>query len=300
MKIIRFLQQPYPLEESKRGQLKTSFILSLVVFGFLVIVKPFGSRLSFVDFVINSAISALVVWAVIMLDLLVGFALFPRFFREEKWTTGRELILTLVIIITIAFAFMIINSIFWSFHFTLHSVFLAIIYTALVGMAPASASILLNQARLLRKYRSSAQTISQTLPPAAPTTPSQQNPDIITIVADNNKDSISFHPSDLFAITSADNYCKLYTRDAAKGITGTMLRITLKKAETSTTPFSQFWRCHRTAIVNMDIIEKVSGNAQGYRLHLANMSETIPVSRSLNAELRERLKNKDRLSTVAS
>jgi len=68
-----------------------------------------------------------------------------------------------------------------------------------------------------------------------------------------------------------------------------MLRSTLRKMEDALAAWPQFFRCHRTYLVNFDTIEKVSGNAQGYRLHLRDLEETIPVSRNLNETVRGRL-----------
>jgi hypothetical protein len=41
--------------------------------------------------------------------------------------------------------------------------------------------------------------------------------------------------------------------------------------------------------VNLPAVEHVSGNAQGYKLHLKNVQELVPVSRNLNAQLTEQL-----------
>jgi len=68
-----------------------------------------------------------------------------------------------------------------------------------------------------------------------------------------------------------------------------MLRSTMRKMEDAVSNWPQFVRCHRTFMVNFDKIEKVSGNAQGYRLHLVDVGETIPVSRNLNSMVQERL-----------
>ena len=61
-----------------------------------------------------------------------------------------------------------------------------------------------------------------------------------------------------------------------------MLRSTLKKMEDAVADYSFLFRCHRTYLVNMELVVKVIGNAQGYRLHLSGLEESIPVSRNLN------------------
>jgi DNA-binding LytR/AlgR family response regulator len=59
--------------------------------------------------------------------------------------------------------------------------------------------------------------------------------------------------------------------------------------EEALAPYPQFFRCHRAYIVNLAAVEHVSGNAQGYKLHLKDVAELIPVSRNLNSVLSSKL-----------
>jgi DNA-binding LytR/AlgR family response regulator len=68
-----------------------------------------------------------------------------------------------------------------------------------------------------------------------------------------------------------------------------MFRSTLKKMEGQLQAYPFFYRCHRAYIVNMNKVVHISGNAQGFKLHLAGLDDTIPVSRSLNEEIGEKL-----------
>ena len=46
-------------------------------------------------------------------------------------------------------------------------------------------------------------------------------------------------------------------------------------------------RCHRSYLVNVDAVEKVTGNAQGLRLKLSGITqEEVPVSRSYINKIR--------------
>jgi len=59
-------------------------------------------------------------------------------------------------------------------------------------------------------------------------------------------------------------------------------RMTLKEFEEQFKFFYPYvFKVHRSYLVNLQTIESISGNAQGYVLRLKNFSEaTIPVSRS--------------------
>lgn len=327
-RILSLLNKPYPLSEERGAQIKTAAVLGLVVFLFLFIIRPFNMGDTMKEALQSCALAGVIVFGVVMFHVLVLFRLFPRFFREEKWTIGRELLWTPLIIVSIAFANMGVTALMGSFPFSLKNVLTVIGYTAMVGVAPASASILINQMRLLRRYRKAAAQLSLQLhhgdreegalltgstgsltaigslpanktdqgslgkdvPGGAGVTGSIADavPSLIYFTADNGKDEISAMPADLLAVTSADNYCKLFMREG-NAVKSCMLRISLKKVEMTLTGHAYFWRCHRTAIVNLAAVNEVSGTAQGYRLHVANLSDTIPVSRSLNAELKKRL-----------
>lgn len=59
------------------------------------------------------------------------------------------------------------------------------------------------------------------------------------------------------------------------------------KEVASAYPFIQ--KCHRAFVVNLHFVEKVKGNSQGYRLMLKGWDEEIPVARSYNKEIREKM-----------
>ena len=232
---------------------------------------------------------------------LVCCSLFPGYFNEEKWNIGREILLTLIIITTIASLNVLAGSIFWAVKISVLNWLRMIFYTAVIGIAPATTSILLNQARLLKKYRGEVNQINEQLQPVSALEPiitikaDIEKTEVITdapgkflIEAENPKDNLTIAPTKFLAATSADNYVKIYYAENHK-LKTVMLRTTLKKVEDNVIAFPDIFRCHRTAIVNIAAVENLSGTAQGYRLHLTNLTETLPVSRNLNQVIKEKL-----------
>jgi DNA-binding LytR/AlgR family response regulator len=293
-KLQSILQKPYPLEERKPAQIKLAFLFSFVVFLFLLLLRPFGNNPSFNQILLNSAIAALLTFSAIIFDFFVLFPLFPQFFKEEKWTILREIIFTIIIITTIA-TFNVVAGVFiWhgSFSFT---IWLSMVfYTAIVGIAPATVSILINQARLLKKYRKeiiveTSSTLEAENVIEEPTLETAfHTPTHIILQAENEKDNITILYTSFLAATSADNYVKIFYQENEK-LKTTIIRSTLKRVEENTAAFPQFFRCHRTAIVNMSLVQSVNGSAQGYRLQLPLLQEEIPVSRNLNQVVKEKL-----------
>lgn len=302
-KIQAILTRPYPLQERKSAQLTLAFTFGLVVFFFIYLLKPFQNELNNKAVLIECGLFGLITFATISFDFFIIFPLFGRFFKEEKWTIGREIILTLIIIATIGTANIIVGSIFWGNKLSIANWLNMIFNTAIIGIAPATVSILLNQARLLKKYRKEAQVINDTLLHITPETEeiSLQEEMIITsamekpignseiiIEADNEKDNLAIPVNSFLAATSADNYIRIFYRRNDQ-LKTSMLRTTLKKLEENASPFPELFRCHRTAIVNITAVESLTGSAQGYRLKLANLTEEIPVSRNLNQVIKEKL-----------
>ena len=68
-----------------------------------------------------------------------------------------------------------------------------------------------------------------------------------------------------------------------------LLRSTLKKMEEQLANHPAFFRCHRMYLVNLKLVNTVSGNAQGLKLHLSSLEEPIPVSRSLTETVKLKL-----------
>jgi hypothetical protein len=307
-KLLSTLHKPYPLEERKPAQIKLAFIFATVVFLFLLPLRPFDNNPSFNQVLLNSAIGGLLTFTAIIFDYVVLFPLFPQFFKEEKWTILREIIFTIIIITTIASFNVIAGGVIWNGTFSFANWLSMLFYTSVIGIAPATVSILINQARLLKKYRNEVVSINENLP--AHTIPkeveseleiineniievkNEEKPSLththITIQAENEKDNLTILYTTFLAATSADNYVKVFYQENEK-LKTTIIRSTLKRVEENIAAFPQFFRCHRTAIVNMSLVQNVNGSAQGYRLQLPYLQEEIPVSRNLNQVVKEKL-----------
>jgi DNA-binding LytR/AlgR family response regulator len=76
-----------------------------------------------------------------------------------------------------------------------------------------------------------------------------------------------------------DNYSAVYFIKEGKA-DKVLLRGSLKFMESQLTSCPNIIRCHRTYIVNLSNVTSASGNAQGYKLSVANSTEIITVSRS--------------------
>jgi LytTr DNA-binding domain len=100
---------------------------------------------------------------------------------------------------------------------------------------------------------------------------------ILTLVAENGKDKLTILPQQLCYIEADDNYVTVVFQENQK-IRKELLRNSLGRIESQITA-SYIRRCHRSYMVNLHKVYRVSGNAQGYKLHLWQVTEPLPVSR---------------------
>ncbi|TCN52552.1 LytTR family transcriptional regulator [Flavobacterium circumlabens] len=103
-------------------------------------------------------------------------------------------------------------------------------------------------------------------------------PAILFINTQVKQDDFSLNIDDLLFVKADGNYIEL-TKSVHNKIETELKRISLTQFETQISAYPHFFRCHRTYLVNMFSIQKVTGNSQGYLLSFADTSEKIPVSR---------------------
>ena len=285
--MLAYLRQPFPFTADFRKRIISIFFIALFVFFFLYLFRPFGLDQLDHNLLLTTIGYGTITFAASVLIGVIIPKLFPSFFTEDRWTTGKELFFVFITISFIAFGNIIYSYYLDFIPFTIAAILYFSLYTFLVAIMPVFAGILIRQNILLRKNLKEATYLSDNLyhkvrlPGSLTST--------VTIHTENGKDNFTEDPANIYFLKSAENYVEVYY--LLNGITNRkLIRTTLKNAHDDLKTTSQFYRCHRTCLVNLEKVARVTGNAQGYRLILENIEETIPVSRSLNKEITLRLK----------
>jgi hypothetical protein len=159
-------------------------------------------------------------------------------------------------------------------------VFLGMVFA--IGIFPILAGIWRNHSKYSKLNIAEAYLINQFIKPnqeKAVETSLQ-----IQFTAENEKDHFQLEASKLLYIESMDNYCR-FVYQAEEQIKKQILRGSLKRFE-SQNVFYPLIRCHRSFIVNLLNVEKMSGNAQGYTLHLKTKQLEVPVSRKYGPDVK--------------
>jgi tetratricopeptide (TPR) repeat protein len=101
--------------------------------------------------------------------------------------------------------------------------------------------------------------------------------------------TLSIALENLLCIEANDNYIKTYFLSEGK-VKTELFRSTMKLVEQQLSQYEEFIRCHKSYIINTLSIDLISGNAQGYKIHLKYLDFEIPVSRNFPGELISQLK----------
>jgi len=287
----RLLSQPYPVEVSPlRGWIRAAWIGAFVGL-FLLLFQPFGLYLwetphktwKILGFGLITLVTTGLMYTLPPL-LLKGQ------FVNERWTVGREItwIVTNILFIGIA-NWLYLNALTGEL-VTTYSFLWMVLITFVIGVFPTTASVMISYLVRLRRYSQAAAALPVHSHPAAPSEPtSAATAAALTFLAENEKDTFEVRPGDLLFIESSDNYSTFhYLKNGQPA--KTLLRSSLSRLEGQLTSQPSLVRCHRSYIVNLLNVEKVTGNAQGYKLHLHDGAYQVPVARKYNDSLVSELK----------
>ncbi|WP_234736179.1 LytTR family DNA-binding domain-containing protein [Tellurirhabdus bombi] len=290
------LRQPYPVEEPRRQRWRKAFFIGLFVGVFLLIFQPFGLAEWATPNKIAKVLGfGLITFVVTAINFFVPPLIAPRLFTDQHWTVGKEITWVILNILLIGVA----NRLYlaWLIGDYTHGSWIgAILVTFIIGIFPVTASVVLGYIVKLKKYTNSAASLpvheaTEINDPTVRVMP-------LTLVAENEKDLLTLLSSDLLFIESSDNYSTVtYLKNGQP--TKLLLRSSLSRLEGQLADQAgseglsmqeAIVRCHRSYIVNLAKIEKVTGNAQGYKLHLLEGQFQIPVARKYNESLVRQLK----------
>jgi len=285
--------QPYPFERRWASSFRSAMWAGLFVTFFLYFFKPFGTQISpgaEWKYLMVCGYFGLVTVGITL--IVSGFCLLlPGIFNEEKWTVWKEIFFNLFFIGCIGLGNLFLANFLWNVPLNGRTFLNWQGITFAVGIFPIFIGAFFTQMKLSKKYAAEAALMQgDDLPANATAAKTASLSTIVTFVGENQNEALTLDASQIAYIAAQDNYVQIFFFEN-EVLKNKMLRATLRKKEDVLAGLPQFFRCHRTYMVNFDKVEKVSGNAQGYRLHLRGVQETIPVSRNLNEVVRERLRS---------
>jgi len=286
IKLLSFFKQPFPFEMPTRRIVLSGFGVGLFVSLFLVIFQPFGTE----DYVLEGR--TWILWGygfvtslVLISNMLLLPEIFPGVFNETKWNLFRGICFQLLHIIFISTGNILYSYFIVGTELNIITVLGFFLTTLSIGVFPVTISIFSVHHYLLKKYVESTEKINERIVSSENQRgETAENSKIVVITSETGKEKIEINLKDLLFIKSIDNYVEVYRTDNNK-IDEILMRSTLIRIEKELKSYPFLFRCHRTYIINVNNIFKVTGNSQGYKLMFKGVDNLIPVSRDYSKKL---------------
>ncbi|MEI6347897.1 MAG: LytTR family DNA-binding domain-containing protein [Bacteroidota bacterium] len=272
--MFKFLKRSYPFNDDLKHNTKTIFIISIAVFVFLVLFQPLGlNQLSFEDKAISLAGIVIVTFVSLSINLLLVPSLFSKFLNSDGWVIWKEVLWNVWILFTISAGYV---GYYKLLGLALFDVGVGtVVKIPLLGIVPITFLISANQARLRKFYKKNALSLNQRIE-------EKHSLPNITVVFESEyqKDSLTVKITQLLNVSSAGNYIEVFWLDDENVLKKQMVRTSLLKAEKLLAKYAFIFKCHRSHLININFIDKVEGNYQGYRVFMHNSVLPIPISRN--------------------
>lgn len=276
--MLKFLLRASPILFSIKVRFIISFGISIFVFSFLFIFEPFGVF----EKLLVSKFIACFGFGLIVLSLniffLFGWNYWFATMYDQRWTTWRQLVSIFIHISIIS----LLNVIYSAYVFSpelaegktlMERIIDAQFYAHSIGFIPTIFMMTYAELKLSEVYSKQSENVFTT--PAVEKEISKVN-----IKMDNSDVEIELSSANFKFAKASGNYVELFYSKEGK-VVKDLQRITLSKFEGQISKSElNVMKTHRSYVVNLDSVQDIQGNAQGYVLSLLNTDEKVPVARN--------------------
>lgn len=277
--MFSIFKQPAPLYLDWKKNILRYIIVGCFIAFFLVFFQPFGTdTVNIPDKKLFLSGYGVITFLAFSFTFIVLPKIFTTQFVEEKWVLWKQILLTLLAMcITFAGCYLYMNT--YLGYNTSFKGFLSFFFLTLpISIFPIIVISMLDYIYQLKKNQHFAQNLNQHI------LPQTKDSTILKLKDENGKEDISIQLDQLIFIKAANNYVEINYSEGEK-IKKHLLRNSIKNIEEQL-PYPAIKRCHRSYLVNMDKAGRITGNAQGYKIHFPFSAEfVVPVSRSKGKEL---------------
>jgi len=287
MWVVQLLKEPYPFNSIRKMTWFAAFV-AVFVFLFLSFFQPFGLGADSIDGLLKvTSTYGLITFFTIVLGTVVIRNSFPRYFQENHWVFGRELLITMVNFFLIG----VFNIVYSNYMFNIGLSFKGFLYfqfyTLGVGFFPIIFYMMLKYTHLLRSNIKTANDLSGSISKAQVSHALGKDAKL-RIHSELKKDDLEIYGQELVYAETSDNYIAVFHLKDGK-LKKSMVRSTLGRLEADVADFPNLVRCHRAFLVNLEFLESFRGNAQGLQLKLRYIENEIPVSRNMVGKIKNLL-----------
>ncbi len=287
--ILQKLESPFPyyLNDDRKNTV-LSFAVGLFVLVFHLVYRTQGNpgiSLNIAQKAMFGGITfAVMFFYVVLVPRMFTFA----FLDTTRWTVKKYILHVLCICLTIGSINVFVDKLYVCPQLSWGTVILHVLQqVVLTGITPIAIMTMLLRNNLLQQNLESAINANREIDKIKTLkTDVVKSSNTVTIFSDTSE-TLTFKLSDLLFIEADDNYSTVIWKNGS-GVEKKLLRINLKNIERQLNN-SFTIRCHRSYIVNVHAIATISGNANGYKLHIRDSEFAIPVSRPKGREVMEKI-----------
>ena len=235
---------------------------------------------------ISAAVSSLFAWGLPHV--------FPRYYAEEHWTLGKEVLSTLELLLLITVGVWLYVAWLTGMMPDVRLFFLVLLWVLILSVFPIVLFAMWNRNIQLARHLREATEMNQRLPVQSSPETDAICPTEPLLFAGSTKETLEVDAS-LFLYAEAEgNYVHFhYLSSKDNRPIGKLVRLTMKQAEAAVDSCPYVIRCHRAFLVNLHRVTKVDGNLQGYRLRLEGCGAEVPVSRAYAKAVKKLMKNEE-------
>ncbi len=284
-KLLQRLNEPFPDSSGWKASIKDALWAGLIVAAVIYLIQPLGVRYLFREWgalTISLSFGAISVLAAVLFDFIIEYV-FKVKKDQPSWNLKWWIFNVLILIIFIAIGNFIFLNILLDWQvFNWQSMGGMAISTFLIGLFPISISGLMIQIKAQKRNKQQAHQIQSSLPTTEAST------ETVSLSSQNGKQQQEFDLATLYYVEAMQNYTAIHYLAEGK-YRKELIRNTISNIEAQLKTTSLI-RCHRSYLVNLRLIDKVDGNAQGLRLQLKELKEVeVPVSRKYISILKKSL-----------
>lgn len=275
------LNKPYPI---LLNRWKLTLIVSLFIAFFLTVFQPFGLNLLRSEHKTLILLGyGLVTFLLLLFNLFLIPAIFKQSFKAENWKVWKQILWLMYIVLSISVGnylySVLVSIVYWA---GFKGLLLFVLFTFPIALIPIIAITFITQNIYLKKNLKLSGEINDQISDRQEVEKDKQS-----IELSSGNQSIQFILSDIVFLESDGNYVNVNYLENGE-LKSQLIRNTLKNLS-EIIDSSHFFKCHRAFLVNLNKIEKVSGNSHGISIKMTETNQQIPVSRNNTKAFTQRL-----------
>ena len=263
---MTFLQKQIHFTASIPRKIGIGVILGLFLSFVIIVLEPFDTD----QFHSDHKILVLSIFGILFGAAFIVYSILENlwYYRVRKvWRVYHELISTILFFafagsIIYLYNSLVINRLDYSFRNQL-----LYLRTIVLAMVPVMAPVVIYLRQKLGEKR---------IPVPAGS---------VVLVGENKNEVLKLEKEDLLFVKAVENYVEICFVDQNKQVISLTFRQTLSNVYRQV-PFLE--KCHRSYLVNRNVIREISGNSQSAKISFVHGEETIPLSKTYYKELRNK------------